>query len=446
MESRHRVAKDQVEGPWWHLQLRAVRRLPMVRNTASMFVSTAGKTALQALFFLLLARELGIDEFGAFSGVVALVAVLQPFGSLGSINLLIMHVSVDRTRAAQEYATALAVTVISGAAMAMAIVVAAPAVLPSSITRIDVACICVADLLGARLVDVAAAAFQAQGRMTRAAAFPVFVYGSRVVGGLGLFVGLGHASLGQWAIVYLVASGIVCLPILVWSAVSLGIVSPRLSDFGHEWRLGVHFSISLASQTVYNDIDKAMLANLSTLSATGLYAAAYRVIDMAFTPMRAMLAAAYPRFFRHGVDGLPTTIRFTRRLAIPALIYCSTAALILLAAAGLLPVILGPSFVLSEQALRELSALLILKAVHYLAADALTGAGLQRLRSRIQVGIALLNVGLNLWLIPLYSWRGAVVSSLFSDGFLALSLWFVVGMELNKDRASRELALGAATA
>jgi O-antigen/teichoic acid export membrane protein len=65
----------------------------------------------------------------------------------------------------------------------------------------------------------------------------------------------------------------------------------------------------------------------------------------------------------------------------------------------------------------------LLKTCHYFVADAITGAGRQGLRTLVQVVVALLNVFINLWIIPAYSWRGAAWSSLASDGLLALSLW-----------------------
>jgi O-antigen/teichoic acid export membrane protein len=70
-----------------------------------------------------------------------------------------------------------------------------------------------------------------------------------------------------------------------------------------------------------------------------------------------------------------------------------------------------------------LALLPLLKTFHYFAADSLTGAGHQGLRTLVQVLVALFNVAVNLWLIPVYSWRGAAWSSLASDGLLAASLW-----------------------
>ena len=56
-----------------------------------------------------------------------------------------------------------------------------------------------------------------------------------------------------------------------------------------EVREGFYFAASQTAQTVYNDIDKTMLARLSTLEATGIYGAAYRIIDVSFVPVSALL-------------------------------------------------------------------------------------------------------------------------------------------------------------
>jgi O-antigen/teichoic acid export membrane protein len=57
--------------------------------------------------------------------------------------------------------------------------------------------------------------------------------------------------------------------------------------------------------------------------------------------------------------------------------------------------------------------------------------------------VAVLNVGLNFWLIPAYSWRGAAWSSLACDGALALVMYGVLMFVMGKEgRVSPELTAG----
>jgi O-antigen/teichoic acid export membrane protein len=67
----------------------------------------------------------------------------------------------------------------------------------------------------------------------------------------------------------------------------------------------------------------------------------------------------------------------------------------------------------------------LLKTLQFFIADALTGAGYQRIRTVAQVLVALFNILINLWAIPAFGWRGAAWSSLASDGLLALFLWLI---------------------
>jgi O-antigen/teichoic acid export membrane protein len=406
----------------------------MVRNTGSLLIGQVGRVILQGTYFVLIARALGVDAFGAFSGTVALVALISPFGSLGAINLMISRVSRHPDTAAAQFATALKVTAIAGFAMVVLVTGTAQWLAPKSVSVTVVLCIAFAELLGGRLVDVAGSVFAARQEMAQAAALPVWLNGARLIGAAVLLIGPWEFTLNVWSVVYLAASASATVLAILITRRRFGQGRSDLGQFRREWREGILFSISLASQSVYNDIDKAMLARLSTLEATGIYTAAYRVVEMAFTPMRAMLSAAYPRFFQHGTEGILSTSEFARRLARPGVAYCSFAAVALFVGADLVPWILGSSYESAVGALRGLAVLPVLKAIHYLAADTLTGAGYQGYRSLIQIGVAAANVALNFVLIPAYSWRGAVVASLLSDGALALALFVVVVLKSRGER------------
>lgn len=391
-----------------------------------MMLNQGGRVLLQGVYFVIVARVLGVAGFGAFSGTIALVALLAPFGSLGAVNLMIKHVAMDGRAAPTWYTTALAVTSLASITLIALLGLAAPWVAPSSVSVETLLLIASADLLGARLIEVAGGVYQAQEKMFRTAMFPLLLHGARLLLGLAAIALPGEVTLNGWAVSYLAASVIVAGFLLLRTGRDIGAQKPRFREYCIEWRQGVLFSVSLSSQSVYNDIDKAMLARLSTLEATGVYSAAYRVIDMAFTPMRALLAASYAKFFVRGRYGIAGVLPFTRKLATPGLAYCLFASVVLLAAADLVPFILGSSFEGSVSALRALAVLPLLKGCHYLAADSLTGAGYQGARSAVQVGIAALNVALCFALIPHFDYWGAVIASLVCDGALAIFMWVLV--------------------
>jgi O-antigen/teichoic acid export membrane protein len=94
--------------------------------------------------------------------------------------------------------------------------------------------------------------------------------------------------------------------------------------------------------------------------------------------------------------------------------------------APVIPHLIGKSFSDSVLALRWLCLLPLFRSFQYSAGDALTGAGHQKLRLGAQTIAAVLNFGLNLYLIPHCGWLGAAWSSLATDGFLGISSWTVL--------------------
>jgi O-antigen/teichoic acid export membrane protein len=101
--------------------------------------------------------------------------------------------------------------------------------------------------------------------------------------------------------------------------------------------------------------------------------------------------------------------------------------------APIIPRIVGPSFTHSVSALQWLCLLPVFRSLHLGAGDTLTGAGYQRYRTAAQLGAAALNFGLNLWLIPAYSWHGAAWASLLTDGSLAAGNWIILGWLMRRE-------------
>lgn len=406
--------------------LRRLTASGLARNSGSMLVYQLGRVLVQGIYFILAASALGVSGFGTLSALLALAALAAPFGSLGSINLMIRGVVRNPQTAPRELATALVVTVLSGLAMVGLLALATPLIAPATTNASLVALVAAAELLGSRVVEVTGAVYQAKHRMMRTATLLLSLQIARLAGAAFLLALPGEVNLQTWVLVLVGSSAVVTMIVVAFTVHDIGLARPDLRGYARQWREGMLFAVSLSSQSVYNDIDKAMLGRLASVEAAGLYTAAYRVVDMTFTPVRAMLAAAYPRFFREGASGTTKALVFTRVLAKPAVLYSLATGLVLLLGADLLPVVLGSDYAGAVDALRWLAVIPLLKAAHYLAADTLTGTGHQGSRTIAQISIAVLNVLLNLVLIPAYGYHGAIAASLVCDGLLAVALWLVL--------------------
>jgi O-antigen/teichoic acid export membrane protein len=200
---------------------------------------------------------------------------------------------------------------------------------------------------------------------------------------------------------------------------------------------GAYFAVGAAAATFYNDIDKTMLARMSSLGATGIYGAAYRIVDTCMAPIKAMTAAAYAETFRRGAKGVEAAHKYALSLIRRAAWIGGGLFLLLFIGAPGLPFVIGSKFGPSVEALRWLAPLPFLRSWHYFLGDALSGAGLNATRTIIQVIVALVNIGLNLYFIRQWSWRGAAWTSLMCDGMLAVA--FAVALNISKKRAPTRL-------
>ena len=399
------------------------------------------RTVFQAVGFILVARLLGVRGFGAFASVVALVSIFVPFAGYGGGQLLIRDVARDPETLAERWRTALWAAVISGGILWMIAVGIAALALPRSIPLGLVVCVASADLLLGGFLLASSMAYQGVGRMRRTAQINTLPSLLKFIGVIGLWllpVAPGPMALG---VVYLAAAVIAAIVALLMVRLELHRPAARPRKQPYPAREAFYFCAGLATRNLYNDLDKTMLARLSTLEATGTYAAAYRIIEMAYLPVMSMFTATYASFFRVGASGLRGCIGLARKLMPASLGYAAVASILVYLCAPLFPYLTGEQYAASVQATRWLALIPVIRAVHHFAADSLTGAGYQPHRTRIQGFVAAANFAVNLWLIPAYGWLGAAWASLLCDGALVFLLWGTVGLLLQRERHAKAMTM-----
>jgi O-antigen/teichoic acid export membrane protein len=397
----------------------------LLRDTTHLSIGQGFRLVIQAAYFVLVARSLGPDAYGAFVTVVAMAALLGPFSGLGTPNLFVKNVRSGKRAATICWGNGILLTALSGAVLS-ASAVGLSLLLHLKTAPLTVFLVCIADMVLMKVTELAAFGFAASDRMKQASIQNVVVSLLRLTGILALMVTLHPVTLDRWVLVYLFTTLLGMIYALAKGTELWGRPGTDLRALREDVAEGVFFSVSGSATTVYNDIDKIMLSQLADLASTGVYAAAYRVIDVSMTPIRSLAAAAYPRFFRKGMDGIGATYRFAQALIAKTAVYGSIASAGLWLLAPLLPHILGSKYDAVVPAVRWLALIPFLRCLHSFLADALSGAGLQRTRTAIQVLVAVINIALNLVILPRYAWRGAAWTSLGCDGLLVVLFWLAV--------------------
>jgi O-antigen/teichoic acid export membrane protein len=101
--------------------------------------------------------------------------------------------------------------------------------------------------------------------------------------------------------------------------------------------------------------------------------------------------------------------------------------------------VLGPSFESAVPMLRALALLPLIQSVHYSFSDALTAAGMQRLRTRLQWVVAAIYALTAIWVVPQFGWTGCVGVCLGCELLLAMLIVAAVRRRVSAAGSSNDV-------
>jgi O-antigen/teichoic acid export membrane protein len=415
----------------WQSAAKLVPEGSFARHFGWMFVGQGMGYLLRGVYFVLIARLLGVLQYGVVVGAIALVNMVTNYSRLGSSVVFIRHVSADRTQFAVYWGNILLVTagmssflivVLHFAARHLIAPASAALIIPTAIAS----CLCEQLTVGAGQV------FQTFEKMSITATLNLLTSLARTLtAGAMLFV-LHRATALEWVIASAVVSAMAAIAAVSMVTIKFGTpkIIPRL--FLKRGAEGAEYAISASADTAYNDLDKTMLSHYGMSAANGIYSMAYRVVDLATMPISSIQMASEPRLFQLGAISLEGAATFGRRLLKRGLLTSAIAAVGMFLLAPLIPLLVGKGFTESVSALRWLCLIPVFRSVHGITGGVLTGAGLQRYRTVAQITAVAINFALNLWLIPRYGWHGAAWASLATDGALGIINWSALEWALSR--------------
>ncbi len=402
-----------------------IRQSALARNAGWMMAGQGAGLVLQAIYFIVLARLLGVVQYGVFAGAFAFTSLVAQYSALGTGTVLLRYVSGERGKFAIYWGNLLLVTLGVGSLLVVILHFVAPHALnPASAALVLVAGI--ANCVCAQLTVETGRVFQTFEKMQITAGLNLLINLMRTLAAVGMLMFLHHSTAWQWAIASLFVSAVAAVFAVTIVTIQFGWPKFEPHFFVTHAVEGLGYAFASSTASVYNDIDKTMLSHYNMNAATGIYSMAYRVIDIATIPIVAIRDAALPRLFKRGGASLSEAAELSYRLLKRALPLSAVVAVLVFLTAPLIPHMLGKGFAESVSALRWLCLIPIFRSVHQMTGSALLGAGLQWYRTSAQLVAAAFNFGLNLWLIPRYGWHGAAWSSLATDSALGLMNWGIL--------------------
>jgi len=404
-----------------------------VHSSKRNLVSLAGElTPLLsgAVLFFLLIGILPTAEYGVFVAVTASAMIISPIARAGAGVVLLRDIGASRPDE-PAWNDALSTTIVTTslavavwAIIGTAIVPGIPAAASVALFWQQLVPLALSDLVTTHLVVKNDLVTSLRARLT----FAVW----RIIGLL-VFWALDSSSLNVLGFV-LLTTGLIGAGINVGQLSSKFNVKSRFFWPGFPTIVrGIPDSVSAATGSILDSVDKPLLLRAGFDTDTARYGVAMRLVSLAGVPTLALLRPFDQETFRAGAESVTATTKVMVRAATRTFPVSLVAAGTLWLLAGLLPQLLPTDYAESTDILRWGVWMIPMRALSFPFGNVLTAAGHRATRLVITAIAAGGNVIANLILIPRYSWRAAVGTTLAAELLMVVatmgSCWILVRRE-----------------
>jgi len=398
----------------------------VARNTSLLTIGQVISYGESAIYAILVARYLGAEGLGVLNFGLALVAVFSILATFGLTTLIVREVAKDGGLASKYMANLIPVQVLLALAT-VALIVALVNIIGYSQEIIYVVYILSVGIIVSTLSTLLLALFQAFERLEYQSIFMVL---TSVVPLCGAVIAIQlHLNVVAFALVWLLTYGVGLAYVYVICVRRFFV--PRLEADFTFWKSALTKAWPMAatamSVILFFRIDVVMISVIRDTTAVGFYSVAYTlsgaslvvpsVLVTALLPMLSKLHKDSRQSFR---DACAQVTKYLIYFALPMAFFVT------LWAKPIVYLLYGASFDPSVAALQILIWSAVPMFVSSVLGTAFIAANLQMLNMKLNFFAAALNVILNVFLIPAYSYYGASLATVVAAACgLALSLVFL---------------------
>ncbi|MEW6407228.1 MAG: flippase [Patescibacteria group bacterium] len=392
------------------------------KNTVFLLIARSVFKAFMAAMTIVLARFLGVENFGIYSTAVAFAAIFLVFNDLGMNTYLIREGSRDKTKLPVLFGNGLVIELIMSLILYFAIVVAAIILKypPQVISLISLIAIATLIYEGRKIFE---------GVFCVNLKFKIIgwqqIFYSVLLFILTLLVVLKNPDLKNIAYVQIFVSVVI---LLFFIFILLKFLKPKvvLSQIYPMLTGAFAFCLSHFFFIIYFQTDTVILSIFKDSHDVGLYSAVYRLVVAIFIFSQIILQTCMPVIYRIAMSEREKLKRIYRVLVK----YLGTFGLA--ASCGLFflakPIVLlayGKKYEGAIIILQILAWFIFLKFLSSVFSTYLLSTSKQNRRAAIQGVAAFLNLVLNLILIPKFGFIAAAATTLFSEFFLA-AVYYII--------------------
>jgi len=406
-----------------------VRRV--AKNSIAQMLGFLGKGLTSFVVIVSIGRLAGVESVGDFSFVVTFLAFFVFIAQMGIPNLLVRELARcrdDRQAVAHMVGNAISICTFLGplAIFAMVVVIRSMSYPWSIFYAVVLAGL---GLSFHSITEIIASVFKAYERMQWSSAI---MFAEELLFLLCAIIVLIIGYSLTWLFVGYLFSRLFAMVLAIFlyrRNFGTLIFGKGLHAWSKLLRLGFPFAINIILSLVYVRFDVLLLSILNGNLAVGFYVAATSLVIyiniIACVVNYSLLPILSREFLQDSRRVVAYVAKSIQYLMIPGFLIT-----ILLLALGdrILILIYGSQFVQSIVAVRLLAVIIPLRFISHSLGTALTAVDRQKSRSIATAIAAISNIGLNLLLIPLYGYMGAVYTSILTELILLICFVWFTGM------------------
>ncbi len=404
------IIKNVASNPLGFLLHNLGTKQTIAKNTFWLAVAEGITRFLKLILIIYVARILGATEYGKFTFALAFVSLFVIFSDFGISGITVRELAREKEKE-KEFPDILSLKILLGLGN-LGLILIGSFFITSDLTIREIIWILGVYTIIGGFSGIIFAFFQARQKMEYESWTKILQ--ALVVTGAGFFVLFNYPSARNLSFSYLFA-GLVALTSIL-SFFHFRVCRLKLGFNKDVWRniLAMSWPLALAGifGTIYSQTDSVMMGYLGQITQTGWYNAAYKIVGVVLIPAGLIRTSFYPvlsRFFKESKEKLQNAwdcyMESMVFLGVPIMV--GGIAL----APRIIDWIYDPSY---SPSIFAFQILIIMAGISFLCqplSQALVVSNQQKNLFWITLSGAIVNVILNLILIPKYSLYGAAATT-----------------------------------
>lgn len=398
----------------------------IAKNTTVLFIAQMITYVIGFFITVYTVRYLSVDNFGILSTALALTGILMVLMDLGLGTLTVREVARDKSLTQKYVGNTIIMKLILSFSTFLLTVLIVNIIAYPEVTKLVVYILTISFIFNA-LSSIFYSIFQSFEKME-------FQSVATILNSLVMLIGIILAIYFQldviaFATVYLIANGvnlIYNLIVYTWK-----FYLPRVEvDFGF-WKPTIREALPLSMTSIFSmmvfRVDTVILSIIKGAEAVGFYNAAYRLMEALIFFPAVYTTSIFPVFSSLYITSRkPLKNAYEKSFKYLTIISLPIAVGTTLLADQIILLIFKSAYIPSILTLQIVIWVLPFTFVNYILGSLLTSMNKQYTVLKITIICLTMNVGLNLILIPSYSYLGAAFVTVITDALsVALSFYIV---------------------